>query len=140
MAEGVREQVEEHALDLLGRDRRGRLAVGVRDEVDVPRGRLGLEQAQRRVDEPGDRQLLQLERERARVDPGELEQVVDEQRQRPHLLAQGRQVVARLGEAVLDRLDHRLHRRERRAQVVARPGDELAARVEELLDARRPSR
>ena len=38
----------------------------------------GLQQAERRVDEARDRKLLQLERERAGVDPRELEQVVDE--------------------------------------------------------------
>ena len=100
----------------------------------------GCEEPQRGVDERRDRHLLQLERERAGVDPRQLEQVVDERRERPHLLAQRRQVVVGGREAVLDRLEHRLHRGDRRAQVVARPGDELAPRVEELLERSRPSR
>jgi hypothetical protein len=77
----------------------------------------------------------QLERERARVDPGELEEIVDEQRERAHLLAQRGDVVGGLGEAVLERLQHREHVREGRAEVVARPGDELPPGVEELLQA-----
>ena len=83
---------------------------------------------------------MQLERQRAGVDARELEEVVDEQRQAAHLLAERREVLGGLGEAVLERLEHRLHVRERRPQVVARPGDELAARVEELLERSRPSR
>ena len=82
----------------------------------------------------GKRRLLELEGESAGVDSSELEQVVDERAERPHLLAQRRQVPLRIGKPVLERLEHRLHVRERRPQVVARPGDELAARVEEPLD------
>ena len=63
-----------------GATARRRLAVDVDDEIDASRRASGLEQAERRVDEAGDRQLLQLERQRAGVDPGELEEVVDEQR------------------------------------------------------------
>ena len=79
MAERVRDQVEEHALDLVGGDRRGRLAVRVRHELDVaappPRA---ASSRQRRVDETRDGKLLELEGERAGVDPRQLEQVVDE--------------------------------------------------------------
>ena len=74
------------------------------------------------------------------VDARELEEVVDEQREHAHLLAQDRQVLLGVAEPVLERLEHRLHVRERRPEVVARPGDELAPRVEQPLEVRRPSR
>src|SRR5207247_1535724 len=75
-------------------------------------------------------------RARAGVDPGELEEVVDKPGEDLGLRPDRLEVLARLGEIVLQRLDHRLQRGERRAQVVARPGDKLATGVEELLDAR----
>lgn len=54
-----------------------------------------------------DRRVAQLEHEEPRVDPGELEEIVDEAGQRPHLGTQRRQVPLGLAEAVLERLDHR---------------------------------
>ena len=116
------------------------LLVDVGAQRDAAGLGLRLEQPQRRGNERRDRHAPQLERERAGVDPGQLEQVVDEHRERPHLVAQRRQVVLGRHEPVLDRLEHRLQRGDRSAQVVARPGDELAPRVEELLERRRPSR
>ncbi len=98
---------------------------------------LRLEAAQARVDERGKRELVQLERDCAGVDAGELEEVVDEEPERPHLLPHRREVALGLGQAVLERLEHRLHRGERRPEVVARPGDELAPGVEESLDVGR---
>ncbi len=103
-------------------------------EPDTAGLRLRLEAAQARLDEPEQLRILQLQRQRAGVDARELEEVVDERPERPHLLAQRGQVVLGLREAVLERLQHRLHVRERSAQVVARPGDELGAGVEELLE------
>ena len=99
--------------------------------------RLRLDTPETRLDERGERRLAELEREQPRVDPRELEEVVDELPEHVDLLAHRRQVVLRLGEPVLDRLEHRLQRGERRPQVVARPGDELPASVEQLLDVAR---
>ena len=114
----------------------GRAVDEVGPEAHAARLRLGLEPAKAGLHQPGELRVAQLERERARVDARELEQVVDEPAERPHLLLEGAEVVLRLGEAVLDRLEHRLHVRERRAQVVARPGDELRPGVEQLLEPR----
>src|SRR5581483_6386179 len=134
--ERVRQQVVEHALDLVRGAEHGPDAVlDPRLQLDAPRERLRLEAAQARVDERGERRLAELQRQCARVDPCELEQIVDERAQGVDLAAHRRDVVARLHESVLDGLEHRLQRRERRPQVVARPGDELAAGVEQLLDS-----
>ena len=135
MADGVCQQVVEDSFDLVRREGCGRLAVNVGLEADASSGGLRLEQTNGGFNEAGDARLLQLEAEHAGVDSGELEQVVDEQRQCPHLFAQCRQVVLGLDQAVLDRLEHRLHRGEWRAQVVACPCDQLPSRVEDLLDA-----
>jgi hypothetical protein len=75
--EGVRQQVEQHALDLLGRAQRvGRLEPAL--ETDVARPRLGLEATQTGLDERQERRRTELGGERARVDPGQLEKVVHE--------------------------------------------------------------
>ena len=134
MPERVRQQVEQHALDLVGREARACASASTSASSVTCRARASAStprrQTRRRPAPSGSR--VQLERERAGVDPGELEEVVDEQRERraPARASAGR-YSSGLGEAVLERLEHRLHVRERRAQVVARPGDELAARVEE---------
>jgi len=47
---------------------------------------------------------LKLERQNAGIDPGQLEEIVDEQREHTDLLAQRGKIVGRLGEAV-DLLD-----------------------------------
>ena len=133
----VRQQVVQDALDLVRRaaarvdgrvDLRLERHVRARASASTPRRQDGRA--------PASSRLAQLERERAAVDPGELEEVVDERRERANLVAQRGQVVVGIGEPVLDRLEHRLHVRERGAQVVARPRDQLAARVEEALEAR----
>ena len=59
------------------------------------RFRLGLKEPQRRGDERRDRHAPQLEREHARVDPCQLEQIVDERRERAYLSPQDREVVVR---------------------------------------------
>ena len=59
----------------------------MRRERDVPQLRLGREQAQRRVDETVEPRVAELEREHARVDARELEEVVDERGEMPHLVA-----------------------------------------------------
>ena len=136
VAERVREQVEQDALDLLGRATRlGDAVVDRSLERDVAGARFGLEAADARLDERGERDLLELVDERAGVDAGELEEVVDENRQAPRLILQGREVLGRRGETVLDRLEHRCDRGHGRAQVVARRRDELAAGVEEAFEA-----
>jgi hypothetical protein len=83
------------------------------------------------------RRLLELERERARVDLRELEEIVHEPPQRANLVAHGREVMLGGDDPVLDRLEHRLQRGERGLQVVARPRDQLSSCVEELLELSR---
>jgi hypothetical protein len=87
--------------------------------------------ARQRSHDRGDRQLPQLERERAGLDLPELEEVVDEPGEDAHLLSERGEVVRRLREPVLERLEHRLHVRERRAEIVARPGHELSPGIED---------
>jgi hypothetical protein len=132
--ERVREQVQQHALDLRGRAHGPRVLEPALDP-DVAGAGLGLEAADARLDERADGDLLQLVLDRARVDARELEEVVDEQREPARLLVQRRKVLGRLRQPVLDRLEHGRHRGDRRAQVVARGRDELAARVEQALEA-----
>ena len=78
-----------------------------------------------------DRKSEQLEGQHARVDARELEEVVDEDGEDTHLLAQHRHVLLGSRETVLERLEHRLHVGEGRPQIVARPRHELAPGVEE---------
>ena len=135
MSQRVGDEVQEHALHVLRRAADvGQSLVELALEVNLPRPRFGLETAHAVGDERWQLRLAQLERERARVDSSELEQIVDQRRERPCLLAQRRQVLVDRGEAVLDRFEHRLDRRHRRAQIVTGPGDELTARVEQRLD------
>jgi hypothetical protein len=131
----VRHQVVQHALDLLGRRQHARAcSVDLRSETYVPGDRLRLEGSQARVHQRPEGQVAQLERQHPGVDSGELEEVVHEQVERPHLLAHGRQVAVGLRDPVLERLEHGLHGSKGRSQVMARPGDELPAGVEEALD------
>ena len=128
------DEVGEDALELVRRESGLDLLVDVGAEHDPAGLGLRLEESQRRGDERRDGHAPQLEREHAGVDPGQLEQVVDEHRERPHLLPQRRDVVLRGHEPVLDRLEQGLQRGDRRAKVVARPGHELSPGVEELLE------
>ena len=96
VAERVREQVEEHALDLLRRAADAQ-AVAVHHaglEPDLPRAPAAASAAQARRDEAARAAHRELEGERAGVDARELEEVVDEPAEGAHLLAQRRQVVA----------------------------------------------
>ncbi len=111
------------------------MAVGAED--DSAGARLRLDAAQAGGHDRAELGAPELKRERAAVDPRQLEQVVDEAGQRAYLLVERRQVVLGPGKAVVDRLEHCLHVRERRAQVVARPGDELPPRLEQPLQALR---
>ena len=137
VADGVREQVPEHPLDLLGRDldvgqARGDPAL----ELDPAGARLGRERLDAGLDERADRHAVGLERGVVRVDLRELEQVVDEHAERVDLLPHRGQVVLGLDDPVLDRLEHRLERGDRGPQVVARPRHELSPGVEQLLEPR----
>ena len=79
MAERVREEVEQDSLDLFRRAKRlGDAVVDCSLQRDVPGASLGLEAAHARLDERCERYFLQLVDERAGVDAGELEEVVDE--------------------------------------------------------------
>ena len=100
-------------------------------QADAPTRRLGADPREAALHDRGDRQLSQLERQRARLDPAELEEVVDELGEDAHLVAERGEVVRGLRETVLERFEHRLHVRERRAEIVAGPGDELSAGVED---------
>src|SRR5207237_5801479 len=88
----VRQQVQEDALDLLGRDPYGRIGrIEPRGEAYVASPRLRVERAQTARDELPELGVVQLQREGARVDPRELEEIVHEHRQRVVLLANRRQ-------------------------------------------------
>ena len=101
------------------------------------RSRLRFEPAHTRFDERPELDDGQLICERARVDPCELEEILDQRREAPSLILQGSEVFRGVGEAVLDRFEHGGDRRDRGPQVVARGGDELAAGVEERLEVPR---
>ena len=140
MAERVGEQVQEDALDLTGAPP-ARGAPARRRASPRRTWRASARRRRRRARSPrparSRRHLPQLERERAGVDPGQLEEVVDELAQVADLVVHAGQVLVGRREAVLERLDHRLQGGEGRAQVVARVGDELAPGVEEPLELAR---
>ena len=100
-------------------------------QADSPYRRLGAEPDETALHDRGDRQLAQLEGQRAGLDPAELEEVVDELGEDAYLVSERGEVVRGLRETVLQRLEHRLHVREWRAEVVTGPGDELPAGVED---------
>ncbi len=108
MAERVRQEVEEHAFDLLGGHADGvELGAEPRCEGHVARLGFGLERAQAGVDERPEGRVAQLERERAGVDRRELEEVVDEPGKVLHLFADRGQILLRGCESVLERFEHR---------------------------------
>ena len=136
VVKGVREQVQQDALDLRGR------AAGLGDAVvdaslqrDVSGAGLGLEAADAGLDDGGERDLLQLVDERACVDAGELEEIVDKDGQAPRLVMQGGEVLRRRRQTVLDRLEHRRDRGHGGPQIVARGRDELPPSIEEVFEA-----
>ena len=100
--ESVREQVVQDSLHLLRCTAHGRrLCIPVRLESDPSRASVRLEASYAALDETVQAGLTQLERKHAGVDPRELEQVVDERRQHPQLVADRRQVFVRLRKAVI---------------------------------------
>ena len=82
----VGDDVGEDALDLLGRAPRDGVVGDPRLELDPARPGLGLEPVQARIHHAGKLGPAQLERQRARVDPRHLEQVVHQDGERSHLL------------------------------------------------------
>ena len=93
---------------------------------------------QRLADHVAQRDRLEVQRQHAGVDAGELEEVVDHPHH-PVDLGADLAVVAGgvVGQPVLERLGHRAHRGQRRAQVVGHPRDQLAPRLLEPLLAER---
>src|SRR5262245_18097473 len=74
VSERVRDQVEEHALNLIGRAPRDRVVADAGLELYPARPCFRLEPAQARIDQAGEFRVSQLERQRACVDAGEFEQ------------------------------------------------------------------
>ena len=133
MPQGVRQQVHQHPLDLVGSERGGQGVVHLGRKRDVSQSCLRLDATEAARDDGCDGELSELQRERIRVDPGELEQIVYELGEHAYLLAEGRQVLVGLAESVLERLEHGLHVCEGSPEVVACPGDELPPGVEQPL-------
>src|SRR5438132_10197712 len=98
--------------------------------------RLGLQASNARLHERVELCFAQFEGQRGGGDAGKLEEVVDEHAQGACLLAQCRQVVMHVDEAVLDCLVHSFDRCDRRAEIVTCGCDELSSSLEELLDIR----
>ena len=116
---------------------RGQVVVELTREVDAPRPGLRVEAAHADVHDLRQPRLLQLERQRRRVDPGELEQVVDQQREEARLLAAAPAGSAPARhEPVLLGLEHRLDRRHAACAGRGSPRHELTPRVEQLLQVR----
>jgi hypothetical protein len=132
----IRQEVHEYSLHLFGCEARGDIVSDFRSKRDVARTRLGLDAAEAARNHRRHREPVHLERESPGIDACELEEVVDEQREYSHLLAQHREVLLGLAQTILERLEHRLHVGEGRAEVVARPRDELATGVEEATEVR----
>ena len=110
MAKGVGEEVVEHALDLFRRAANSRQRrLELRPDPDVLGAGVRLDAAQAGLDDRVEVGVVQLQPKNAGVDAGELEEVVDEHRERPDLMVQRRQIFGGVGEAVLGRLEHRLH-------------------------------
>ncbi len=82
--------------------------------------------------EVAERHALEVESQRTRLGPAELEEVVDERREMVDLLAHGAEITLDgrriVDDAVLERLDDRSHPGQRGSQIVRDPGDELAPR------------
>jgi hypothetical protein len=79
VAQRVREQVEQHALDLVRRHpNRGAARVHARLQPDVAAAGLGVDRSQARRDQVSERRFPPFEREHTRVDQGELEEGADE--------------------------------------------------------------
>ena len=101
------------------------------------RPRLGFEPAHAGVHELGQPGFPEVEREISRVDPCELEEIVDENREPARLLLERRETLVDRNQSVLGGFDHRLDGGDGRPEVVARRDDELAPGIEELLEVRR---
>jgi len=139
MTDGVLQQVEEHALELFGIGSRPRRAVGKLGRyphdgsVGVCAHRLdGL------IDDLGDRHPLEAPADVARLEAGELEEVVDERPEGVHVRAHAPQVVGTLlavDQLVANRFSQKAQAGDRGAQVVGYGRDQIAARAPFGLDA-----
>ena len=135
VAEGVGQQVVEDALDLVGRAADGGSA-SILAASATRRVCASASSPRRRIDEAADRRLLEVESQRAGVDPGELEEVVDERPSAaPAAASPAGSRSARRGRPRAPRASPA----SRRAASEGRgsPRRRAGARVEELLDARR---
>jgi len=84
----VRQQVHEHPLDLLGSEPVCDPLVDLGGKANLTQPRLSLHAAEAERDDRGDRQVPELESERAGVYLGQLEQVVHDLGENVYLLAQ----------------------------------------------------
>ena len=90
MPQCVDEEVEQHALYLVRCEPCDRCGVDFGVERDVTLCRLGSDAAKTGRDDLVEVGGVQLECECAGIDPGQLEEVVDEQAQAPYLVAERR--------------------------------------------------
>ena len=142
VADRVLDQVEQHALDLLGVRARRLLLAHVGAHADALRVGLGAQRVDRLLDELVERHLLERPLDVARLQPRQLEQVVDQPREHVDVRAHLPEIAApglRVDDVVADRLGEQPQRGDRRAQVMRHGGDQVAARglgVAELADRR----
>ena len=127
----VLHEVVQHALELLGvAADRGDVARDALCQHESLALRLGAERLDGLVDQLGDADPGQRPRDVAGLEPCELEEVVDQRRERRDVALRAPQRVGGLfgpcDDAVVDRLDEQPQRREGRAQVVRDGGDQVA--------------
>ena len=136
MANRVLDQVEEDALDLLGVGLRQHLVGGkIGRERDPARLGRRPHRGDGVVDQAAQLDLVHRPGDLPRLDPRELEEVVDQRRQRLDVGAHLAQVaLAGLPRrhSIVDRLDQQPQRGEGRAQVVRDSGDHLPPRLLDL--------
>ena len=129
----VLDQVEEHALELLGVGARGaerRAEPG----ADRHRARLrgGPHGVDRLLEQQADADLLHRPLELAALQPGELEQVVDQRAERAHVGSHADDVLApqlAVDHVVVERVGEQPQRGHRRAQVVRDGGEQRPAQA-----------
>ncbi len=129
MANGVLDQVEEHALELLGVGaRRGHASLHERPDDHLLLARLRAHRLDGLLHELVERHLLHRPLDVAGLQARELEEVFDQGRERGdvngHLLEVAAPGIA-IHEVVLDRVGQEPQRGERRAQIVGDGGDQV---------------
>ena len=135
----VLQQVEENALQLLRiGSRPGRAAGELGRDADDGGVGVRAHRLDRLVDDLGDRHALEAPADVARLEPGQLEEVVDQRAERVDVRGNSPEVFRPLL-AVDDLITHRLgeeaEARDRRAQVMRDRGHQIAARALLGLDA-----